>query len=390
MNILDEFDFQELQVVKSIKDTCVSKKLDAYIVGGAIRDALLKVKVKDIDICVNANPLIIIENIPGVLKFDYHERFQTASLKFENGVKIDLIRSRSEKYYRFGDLPAVHPSDIMQDLYRRDFTINALAYDLKRDKIMDLYGGIQDIENKILRKIHKNSYEKDPTRIFRAVRYSSRYGFSIADEEEITACIDAGVLKTISSDRKIREMLLICSESQWKTSFKVLKKLNIVDLDLKKIGIENPLINYEDENLRLLNLVYSINNKSNINYFVHNSIMSPVLRKSIVYILENGKNFEKNLENAEENSYIFTCMDKITKYSMAYFAWNYKLKYKIYNYIFNLSECKLNVNGNYIKALGVSNGKTIGKILKYILKVKLDTGIEITAGSEEFEHVFEH
>lgn len=184
MNILKSFTKGEIAIIEAIRDLCIKKGVKAYIVGGAVRDAILKNKIKDIDICVNYNPNSIVTQLKGIKYYKYYKNFQTAAVTFQNGVCIDLIRCRKEYYKRHGDLPKVEPSDIYDDLYRRDFTINSLAYDIVGNSILDIYGGIGDIKNKVLKKIHFNSYREDPTRIFRAVKYCVRYGFYLEDKWE--------------------------------------------------------------------------------------------------------------------------------------------------------------------------------------------------------------
>jgi tRNA nucleotidyltransferase/poly(A) polymerase len=121
LDILSGFNDEELYIVNSIERICRIKDIKSYVVGGAVRDILLHVNVKDIDICLNEDPIVVLKSLGGVHKFKYYDEFQTASIIFNNGISIDLIRCRKEVYLKPGMLPKIIPSDIKDDLYRRDF-----------------------------------------------------------------------------------------------------------------------------------------------------------------------------------------------------------------------------------------------------------------------------
>ena len=96
------------------------------------------------------------------------------------GGRIDVATARTEFYDYPGALPAVEQASIRQDLYRRDFTINAMAVSLKGEdfgRLVDYFGGHRDLEGRVIRVLHNLSFIDDPTRIFRAIRYENRYGF---------------------------------------------------------------------------------------------------------------------------------------------------------------------------------------------------------------------
>lgn len=388
MDIFSGLNCSQIYVINLIKKVCKLKDVKSYIVGGAVRDALLKVKVRDIDICVDKDPKIIIESLAEIKTFKYYSEFQTAALEFKNGVSVDIIRCRKESYTKYGMLPKITPSDIDHDLFRRDFTINALAYDLGYNKLIDLYGGILDIKNKSIRKIHNNSYEEDCTRIFRAIKYSIRYKFSLYDREQIVSCIDKGILKTISNDRISKEISLLCIEQNWKDAFLLCESLNIFNLNCNLIGIPNKVIGYDDVNMRLLNLFYSFKNKDDAHILIDNSILDSNIKKSMMKLKDCS--VENILKNTFGNYEIFNHLKNMSKYDLAYLSWNIELTYKIYNYIYNLEGCKLSINGNKIKALGIKDGKLIGSILRYIMKLKLNTGIEKDLDRRDMQNALEY
>ena len=112
-----------------------------------------------------------------------HWRFGTATVGVP-GASVDLVTARSETYRQPGALPEVRPGSIAEDLARRDFTVNAMAVPLTGDArgLVDPHGGRADLRAGIIRTLHTGSFRDDPTRIFRAARYSKRLGFSVHRE----------------------------------------------------------------------------------------------------------------------------------------------------------------------------------------------------------------
>ncbi|MHC6179466.1 tRNA nucleotidyltransferase/poly(A) polymerase family protein [Clostridium sp. JNZ X4-2] len=382
MDILKAFTYNELEIINSIRDLCSYKGIKCYIVGGAVRDAILGYRIKDIDICMDGSPDNILNQLQGLKYCQYHSKFQTASLVFKNGVSIDLIRCRKECYSRNGALPTISPSYIHEDLYRRDFTVNALAYDIEREDIIDIYGGMKDLENKVLKKIHANSYREDPTRIFRAVKYAVRYDFKLEDRYEIEKCIDKGIFNIISSDRIIKEIYLLCGEEKWIKNIYLCNDLKIFNIDKRPLenrdmnGIEGKTYNCTSIDIRILRLFYSLRDEKYTRILIENSILDRKLRSTMKCFSENSYKLVNLLTNTMENYKLYTILGKVNDYGLIFLSWNPKLEYKIYNYIDNLRNYKTSLNGAHIVSQGIKDGKSIGRILKHIMKIELNAGIK--------------
>lgn len=194
---------QVLFVLNTIK----SNGFDCYIVGGCVRDFLLGEPIKDFDITTNARPEVI-ENM-FEKTYDVGKSFGTI-IVHHNDMDIEVTTFRSEKYDRQSRKPEVEYSDnIEEDLSRRDFTINAIAYDLSNDKFVDPYNGRDDIRNKIIRTTGNpvTIFKDDPLRILRMVRFASKYeGFKVEDETNKCAeelCLE---LSKVSAERKRDEL----------------------------------------------------------------------------------------------------------------------------------------------------------------------------------------
>lgn len=374
MNILGAFTMEQIQVINLIKHICKCNDIKAYIVGGAVRDVFLENTIKDIDICVNKNPSFIIDKLDGIKCFKYYDKFQTASLLFENKVSIDLIRCRKEYYVKDGQLPIVEPSHIYDDLYRRDFTVNALAYNIITGSLIDIYGGLEDIRSKNLRKIHLNSYKEDPTRIFRTVKYAVRYQFNLKDKDEIINCVKEGVFDLVSNDRIVKEIYLLCREKNWIKNILMCSNLKIFNVDRKKLKVGSE--KYDNINKRILRLFYALEDKKYIHILCENSILDSKLKTSMKYLVDNFQKITCEIIGIMDNCELYQILKVMNIYGLTFLKWNDKLKYKIYNYVHNMYHYKLSLNGKFINSLGIENGRTIGKVLNYMTKIELNSMIK--------------
>ena len=190
----------------------------AYLVGGPVRDYLLGLPVKDLDVSVVGDAPALAARLADAVggRLTVHQRFGTATVVVQ-GATIDLVTARKETYRQPGALPDVQPGDIYDDLARRDFTVNAMALPLTGNNAepVDPHGGRRDLENRVIRTLHPGSFRDDPTRILRAIRYSSRLNFRFADStlEELRTALAGRAISTISPDRIRHELDRIFAES---------------------------------------------------------------------------------------------------------------------------------------------------------------------------------
>ena len=181
---------------------------NTYLVGGFVRDLLLKRPSFDIDIVVEGDAIRVAkamcERWNGTL--EVHAQFGTATVMPEKTdlPKVDFVTARRETYQGSGTLPIVQSGSLTDDLRRRDFSINALAMRLDQTAfgtIVDETGGLADLESGVVRVLHNWSFIDDPTRIFRAYRYAGRYGFQIAENDETLIRAALPVLARLSGER---------------------------------------------------------------------------------------------------------------------------------------------------------------------------------------------
>jgi tRNA nucleotidyltransferase (CCA-adding enzyme) len=186
----------------------VSERTPAYLVGGAVRDLLLGRGGVDLDVAIEGD-VEALGDLPG-FSLEREGLFLTGRLETD-GQKIDVARARAESYPRPGALPEVRPASIEEDLARRDFTINAMAYRVSGDReLLDPHGGLDDLREGLLRVLHERSFVDDPTRALRAARYAARFGFEL--EPETARLLRDADLATVSEDRVENELRRIAAE----------------------------------------------------------------------------------------------------------------------------------------------------------------------------------
>ncbi len=207
-----------------------------YLIGGAVRDLLLGHKGYDIDLAVEGDAIGLARKLTDPKsRAEFHPQFGTAKLEMPDGIFIDITSARKETYARPGALPSVLPGNLRDDLFRRDFTINALAVSLNSGdygELIDCYGGLADIEKRLIRVLHDKSFIDDATRIWRAIRYSARLDFAIESHTLELLARDRDYLDTISGDRIRYEIECVFGEDRPEKAIElaaglgVLQKLN--------------------------------------------------------------------------------------------------------------------------------------------------------------------
>jgi tRNA nucleotidyltransferase (CCA-adding enzyme) len=214
----------ELEALQPVFEAvaAVSEGYDGvYLVGGTVRDILLGERGFDVDIAVEGDAIALAEALAEALggRVRPHDKFGTAVVLFGEGQRVDVVTARTEFYDAPAALPTVEHATIREDLFRRDFTINAMAVSLRGDdfgRLVDPFGGRRDLEAGRLRVLHNLSFIDDPTRIFRAVRYEARYGFAMDEHTARLArgCIEMGLVGDLSSARLRDELIAVLEEPE--------------------------------------------------------------------------------------------------------------------------------------------------------------------------------
>jgi tRNA nucleotidyltransferase (CCA-adding enzyme) len=218
-----------------------------YAVGGFVRDLLMGIENFDLDIVVEGDGIQFAENFekrhPSRIRT--HKKFGTAIVLLSEGLKVDVASARLEIYDAPAVLPIIEKGSIRMDLYRRDFTINTLAIQLNPKafgELIDFFGGVKDIKEKIIRVLHNLSFVEDPTRVFRAIRFEQRLGFQIGKHTQnlMRNAVKMGFMERLSGGRVLSELILILQEDN---SILALKRMK--DFDLLKFL--SPHLKFDEE-----------------------------------------------------------------------------------------------------------------------------------------------
>ena len=177
-----------IPIIKLISEEATIRGIKTYLVGGFVRDIILKRKSKDIDVMVVGNGINFAQGISKKInkKLQVFKNFGTAMLKTKN-YEVEFVGARKESYYKNSRNPKVEQGTLEEDLSRRDFTINSLAISLNKNnfgEIIDLFDGKNDINKKLIRTPldPRITFHDDPLRMFRAARFASQLNFKIEKE----------------------------------------------------------------------------------------------------------------------------------------------------------------------------------------------------------------
>lgn len=205
---------------KTIGEIADKNGINAYVVGGYVRDIILKRPSKDIDFVVLGSGIEFAEKVADRLntKANYFKNFGTAQLKIDD-FELEFVGARKESYQRDSRKPIVEEGTLQDDQNRRDFTINAMAIGLNKEnygELIDPFKGLKDIEHKIIRTPLDPdiTYSDDPLRMMRAVRFASQLQFTIQDDSYNSITKNSERLKIISMERIIDEFnkIMLCKK----------------------------------------------------------------------------------------------------------------------------------------------------------------------------------
>jgi tRNA nucleotidyltransferase (CCA-adding enzyme) len=238
-----------LDMLQVIGEKAYQLGCNAYVVGGFVRDLFLYRTNEDLDIVIEGDGIAFAKKYAKFVNARIHsyEKFGTAVIIFPDGFKIDVASARME-YYKFpAALPTVEMSSIKLDLFRRDFTVNTLAIQLKPDKfglLIDFFSAQKDIKEKSIRVLHNLSFVEDPTRVFRAIRFEQRFGFSIGKLTSglIENAVKMNFFKRLSGRRVFAELRQILEEKNPLDAIKRLDEYNLLSVVHPSIELNNQMI----------------------------------------------------------------------------------------------------------------------------------------------------
>lgn len=408
-NLMKEFLSEEVYEILRIAGSLAEEmELGAYLVGGTVRDLLMRRPSPDIDIVVEGDGIAFAHELAKKIdgKVTPHPRFATAKILKEikkNGeIKkfyIDIATARTEYYESPAALPKVETSSIKKDLYRRDFTINALAVKLNTKDfglLIDFFGGQRDIKDKKIRVLHNLSFVEDPTRAIRAIRFSEKLGFKISKHTEnlIKLAVKMNIFDKLKGPRLYEELILLLKETLPHNSIKRLGNYGLLKLihpSIEERTIYNALAKaYETiQGIELLFLkeeyrkefIYLMVILWNLNIAEREELLQRICAPANIKreLIENTISAQKTLElftpedSQEFNVKIYNLLKPLnieTVILMMIYAKEWQKK-AIFNYLTRLKDIKPLITGEDLKKLGIQPGPVYRKILESILREKL-------------------
>ena len=342
----------------------------AFYVGGYVRDLLLNIPNKDIDIEVHGiaeKDLVAILNEIG--EVDYYGRsFGIYALRHED---IEVALPRSEKVLGTGHRDfeiSVDPDmGYKNAALRRDFTINALMMDVLSHEILDYFNGTDDLNKGIIRHVNDVSFVEDPLRVYRAAQFASRFGFKI-DERTVELCkgIDTFVLSRERIEEELKKALLKAEKAE--IFFECLKEMNQKDVWFKGVNNLSCLMKYESNRINADNKYYFMvlllaldNGLDFIEAFSNNrELKAYVKRYYELYELINNRTLftERYLKDSfDDFVYILSADEKV----------------KVNSYLENIDKIKLNlVSGNELLRRNIKPGENFGRALRDINRLIIE------------------
>ena len=371
-----------------------------YLVGGVVRDLLLKRANFDLDLVVEGDAINLAQRLAEIIQgsITTHPRFNTAKLQWHKW-STDLATARSEIYERSGALPKIQPGSLVTDLFRRDFTINTMAVELipsRYGQLIDLYDGRNDLKHKLLRVLHQNSFTDDATRIWRGLRYEQRLVFQFEADTLRLLKRDISMLDTISGDRIRHELELalreefpekiVCRAAELGVLTKLHPALKGDGWLIEKFG-QARLSNLPLPGLYMALLAYRLTNEEN-----EQLISYLRLRKSFSQILRDSNSLKTKLKELDDPELALSKIYQVLhSYSQIVIAANSLatdsavIRQHIQTYLTKLRYVKPALTGNDLQKLGIPPGPRLKEILQKLHEARLDG--KVTTKQRESELV---
>ncbi|HQU36034.1 MAG TPA: hypothetical protein PLR65_05575 [Anaerolineales bacterium] len=392
-----------LDLIHRIADESSALGFPIHLVGGSVRDLMLARPIVDLDLTLEGDAIklgrALVKKYGGDLTT--HEKFFTATWtpQFSNSQILDLISARRETYPHLGALPTVTKSTLDDDLRRRDFTINAMAIRVDSGRFGELYAplhGQSDLAQKLIRVLHPNSFLDDPTRIFRAIRYAERYGFTIETETLKLINDDSRkVLSGLSGERLRHEFDLIFEEPNPSA---ILKQLFDVDIfravhpqlqvtSYKLLPPEEPSPTYGEFAVpdmlsfkqTLCWVLWLVNSSLSEIEDVAERLAFPVLLTNTVITASALKSDLPSFKNWKPSQWTFH-LDDLPSLSI-YAVYLASRENSLSEYLSKWQHIKPVTTGDDLKARGLEPGPRFGEILRHLRAAWLDG--EVKTAEEE-------
>ena len=407
----EKFPQEIYNLLKLSGETAEELGFNAYLVGGSVRDLLRGEENLDLDIVVEGDGIAFARAFGERLnaRVRTHQKFGTAQIITVSS-KLDVATARTEYYESPAALPKVEISSIKKDLYRRDFSINTLAVKLNPKDfglLIDFFGGQRDLREKTIRVLHNLSFVEDPTRAFRAIRFSERFGFKISRHTEnlIKSVIEMNLFDRLSGLRLYEELRLSFKETE---PVRTLQRLS--DFGLLKVIHPNLIFTEEleatlksiHETLTWFNLLFleekpdsgiiylmgllSGLKDGDIKAAMERLSPSPRVKEMVINGIVQARSLVGRLP-LQDPVEIYKLLDnmklEIVLFSMA-LSKDRKKQRVISRYLTELRNIRPLLKGGDLKRMGIQPGPVYSNILRELLEEKLRGRLKSREDEERF------
>jgi tRNA nucleotidyltransferase (CCA-adding enzyme) len=408
-----------LKLLRHIGEVAEQFDYSAYVVGGFVRDLFLYRHNEDIDIVIEGDGIRFAKRFAGLYgaRINAYDKFGTAIIIFPDGFKIDVASARMEYYNAPAALPTVEMSSIKMDLFRRDFTVNTLSVALNKSAfghLIDFFGAQRDIKEKVIRILHNLSFVEDPTRVFRAIRFEQRFGFTIGKLTSglIENAVKMDFFKRLAGRRVFSELRHILKEENPTPYLIRLNDYNLLKVVDPSFVLNQKLIFYFNSTQKVLSwfdLLFT--EEPYMKWAVYFMILlrhkDPKKSEEICNRLELAPKYQKTF--IRERIFAEDCLNRLHQsipnktsdiywelkdlkielllYIMSITTHKHLIK-NISYYVTDLRNIKLTVSGKDVQALGLSPSPVYGKILSAVMDAKLN-GL-VKTHEEELELLKKH
>jgi len=389
-----------LELARSVGREATGQGQRAYLVGGIVRDLLLGHPNFDLDLVVEGDALKLAEQVAEIsrAKLLTHRRFGTAKLKYED-FTADLATARKETYSRPGALPAVKPGSIEDDLVRRDFTVNAMAVSLSANnygELVDLHQGRSDLERRLIRILHPDSFRDDATRILRGIRYEQRFGFEFESETARLLKRDIPMLDTISGDRIRHELELVLKEKRPELAVNRLGELGVLRRISPSLEGDAKIAERFGEARRLRKpaqlsalyfclLVYSLN-EDGVEQFLSRLNIPAKLSKAIRDTLRLKASPHLLNKPSVKPSDVYDLLreyEPVAIQANAIASDSPMARRNLQLFLTKLRYVRTTLDGEDLRRLGISTGPGMGRVLQLLHRAKLDGEVHTRADEKK-------
>ncbi len=419
--IAESIDKEVVILLQTIGEVADSLGFKVFAVGGFVRDLLLQNKNLDLDIVVEGDGIIFArklgQRLHGQVKI--HERFNTAMIRLPesslNGLRIDVATARLEYYDYPAALPTVELSSIKLDLYRRDFSINAMAIQLNPSRfgtLIDFFNCQGDLKDKSIKVLHNLSFVEDPTRIFRAIRFEQRLDFKIDSHTNrlIQSAVKMNLFGKAHDPRFFTELQLIFAEENPLPAINRLEEFKLFQFlwpDLKphlKIDRRfNHIMTQARQAISWYNLLYlaescqpwqvyllaimARSHVSELSAFCQRFAIALRTRELLIqqkHAADKLANMRRSALRPSEFYCLFRDLANVGLLYLLAIARNNEIKKGVSLYVTELCKIKTELTGHDLKAMGYIPGPQFKVMLDKLLMVRLDGVVQSRADEENY------